>query len=187
MVCPEPDQIVARTRPSFIRLLFMSICEATARSLRNKISAPEPTCQSVHPQISADDFYTSLNPNGKYVARRHIVCRRSTHTWFWRPKVDDETAVFHRKETTKPTLKNLAYRRTSGLTPTEANNLLDRQCYRPLRKLSENDEIHAADQNNTTVYVEVVGPDGTTNFLSVKPISRPLSRLKTETLTVSLP
>src|SRR6056297_1937783 len=105
-------------------------------------------------QISAeDDFYTSLNHNGKYVASKHVIGRRSTHDWFWRPEVDDGIAVFHRKETTKATLKNLAFRRPSGLTPTEANDLLDRQCYRPLRKLAENDEIHAAEQNNTTVYV----------------------------------
>jgi len=105
-------------------------------------------------QISAeDDFYTSLNHNGKYVASKHIVGHRSTHDWFWRPEVDDGIAVFHRKETTKATLKNLAFRRPSGLTPAEANDLLDRQCYRPLRKLAENNEIHAADQNNTTIYV----------------------------------
>ena len=39
-----------------------------------------------------------------------------------------------------------------GLTPTEARDLLHRQCYRPLRKLAENDEISATDWNNTTVY-----------------------------------
>ena len=104
-------------------------------------------------QIAAKDtFYTSLNHNGNYVASKNIVGRRSTHDWFWRPEVDDGVAVFHRKETTKATLKHLAFRRQSGLTPTEAHDLLHRQCYRPLRNLAENDEIHAADWNDTTVY-----------------------------------
>jgi len=104
-------------------------------------------------QIAAKDtFYTSLNHNGNYVASKNIVGRRSTHDWFWRPEVDDGVAVFHRKETTKATLKHLAFRRQSGLTPTEARDLLHRQCYRPLRKLAENDEISATDWNNTTVY-----------------------------------
>ena len=104
-------------------------------------------------QISSTDaFYTSLNHNGKYIATKHIVGHRSTHDGFWRPEVDDGTAVFHRKETTKATLKHLSFRRPSGLTPTEARDLLDRQCYRPLRKLSENGEVYATDWNNTTVY-----------------------------------
>ena len=67
--------------------------------------------------------------------------------------MDDGVVVFHRKETTKATLKHLAFRRPSGLTPSEANDRLDRRCYRPLRQLAENDEIHAADLGNTTVYV----------------------------------
>ena len=104
-------------------------------------------------QIAAEDaFYTSLNYNGNYVASKHVVGHRSTHDHFWRPEVDDGVAVFHRKETTKATLKHLAFRRQSGLTPAEAHDLLHRQCYRPLRKLAENDEISATDWNNTTVY-----------------------------------
>jgi len=105
-------------------------------------------------QIAAQDtFYTSLNHNSEYVASKHVVGRRSPYDGFWRPEVDDGVAVFHRKETTKTTLKHLAFRRPSGLTPSEANDLLDRRCYRPLRQLAENDEIHAADRDNATVYV----------------------------------
>jgi hypothetical protein len=35
----------------------------------------------------------------------------------------------------------------------EGADRLDRRCYRPLRQLAENDEIYAADWDNTTVYV----------------------------------
>jgi hypothetical protein len=88
-------------------------------------------------QISSQDtFYTSLNHNSKYVASKHIVGHRSTHDGFWRPKVDDGVAVFHRNEDTKSTLKHLAFNRPSGLTAPEANDLLGRRCYRPLRKLA---------------------------------------------------
>jgi IS5 family transposase len=104
-------------------------------------------------QIATQDaFYTSLNHDGKYVASKHIVGRRSTHDWFWRPEVDDGIAVFHREETTKATLKYLAFRRPSGLTAPEANDLLGRRCYRPLQQLAENGEIHAVDWDNTTLY-----------------------------------
>jgi hypothetical protein len=104
-------------------------------------------------QIAAKDaFYTSLNHNGEYVASKYVVGHRSTHDGFWRPQVDDGVAVFHRKENTKPTLKHLVFNRPSGLTPPEANDLLGRRCYRPLRKLAEQEEIHAVDWHNTTVY-----------------------------------
>jgi hypothetical protein len=105
-------------------------------------------------QIATEDaFYTSLNHDGKYVASKHIVGRRSTHDWFWKPEVDDGIAVFHREETTKATLKHLAFRRPSGLTAPEANDLLGRRCYRPLQQLAEQGEIYAADRRDTTVYV----------------------------------
>ncbi|WP_114579566.1 transposase [Saliphagus sp. LR7] len=105
-------------------------------------------------QIASEDpFYTSLNSDGRYVASKHVVGHRSTHDGFWRPEVDDGVAVFHRKEDTKSTLKHLAFRRPSGLTPAEANDLLGRRCYRPLRNLAEQQEIHAVDWQNTTLYL----------------------------------
>jgi hypothetical protein len=104
-------------------------------------------------QISSQDiFYTSLNHNSKYVASKHVVGHRSTHDGFWRPEVDDGEAVFHRNEDTKSTLKHLAFNRPSGLTPAEANDLLGRRCYRPLRKLANQQEIHAANYHDSTVY-----------------------------------
>lgn len=101
---------------------------------------------------TTDAFYTSLNHNLKYVASKYVVGHRSTHDGFWRPEVDDGLAVFHRNEDTKPTLKHLAFKRPSGLTPPEANDLLGRRCYRPLRQLAEQGEVHAVDWHETTVY-----------------------------------
>ena len=86
---------------------------------------------------SSNTFYTSLNHNREYVASKYIIGQRSTHDGFWRPEVDDGYAVFHRKETAKATLKYLAFNRPSGLTAPEADDLLDRRCYRPLRKLAD--------------------------------------------------
>jgi len=71
---------------------------------------------------STNTFYTSLNHNGQYVAAKHVVGHRATHDGFWRPEVDDGVAVFHRKETTKATLKHLAFQRPSGITAPEAND-----------------------------------------------------------------
>jgi hypothetical protein len=101
---------------------------------------------------STDTFYTSLNHDRQYVASKHIIGQRSAHDGFWRPEVDDGVAVFHRKEDTTPTLKHLAFNRPSGLTAAEANERLDRRCYRSLRKLADHQEIHATDFHDTTVY-----------------------------------
>ena len=101
---------------------------------------------------STNTFYTSLNRNGEYVASKHIIGHRSTHDGFWRPEMDDGSAVFHRKQTTKATLKHLVFNRPSGLTATEANDLLDRRCYRALKTLADRQEIHAVDRQETTVY-----------------------------------
>ncbi len=101
---------------------------------------------------STDEFYTSINHNGAYVASKYIIGKRGRLDFLWRPDVDDGIAVFHREESTKATLKKLAFRRPSGLTAAEENELLDRRCYRPLRQLAEDGEVHAADHNGTTVY-----------------------------------
>jgi len=101
---------------------------------------------------STDEFYTSINHNGAYVASKYIIGERGRHDFLWRPEVDDSIAVFHREESTKAALKELAFRRPSGLTAAEANDLFDRRCYRPLRQLAEDDEVHAADHHGTTVY-----------------------------------
>ena len=104
-------------------------------------------------QIASEEpFYTSLNHNGRYVASKYVVGHRSTHEGFWRPEVDDDVAVFHRKESTNATLKHLAFNRPSGLTTAEANDLLKRPCYRALANLADHQEVHAPEVNGTTVY-----------------------------------
>src|SRR5699024_7504486 len=122
---------------------------ASKEDLRAGTSVPAWYISNI---ASQPPFYTSLNHNNEYVASKHIVGHRSTHDGFWRPEVDDGVAVFHRKEDAKPTLKHLAFRRPSGLTAPEANNLLGRRSYRPLQKLADQQEVHATEWRDTTVY-----------------------------------
>lgn len=86
-------------------------------------------------------FCTSLTHNGRYVASKQFIGTHSDHEGFWRPEVDDGRAVFHREESTKATLKTLAFNRQSGLTPAEAGDLLGRDCYQPLADLAADGEI----------------------------------------------
>ena len=104
---------------------------------------------------STSTFYTSLNHNGSYVASKYLVGHRSDHQGFWRPEVEDGSAVFHRDESTKETLTTLVRKRQSGLTPTEAGDLLGRDCYQPLADLAAAGEIERVelDAPDTIVYV----------------------------------
>jgi hypothetical protein len=104
---------------------------------------------------SSNTFYTSLTHNGSYVASKYLIGHRSDHESFWRPEVDDGCAVFHREESTKATLKTLARNRQSGITPSEATELLERDCYQPLADLAADGEIKRVElgPKNTIVYV----------------------------------
>jgi hypothetical protein len=147
---PDTSEDTAASHKAMVREYLRNHGEVASKdTLRASTDVPAWYITQI---ASTEAFYTSLNHNGKYVASKHIVGHRSTHDWFWRPEVDDGIAVFHREETTKATLKHLAFHRPSGLTPTEAQDRLDRQCYRPLRKLAENEEVHVTERNNTTVY-----------------------------------
>lgn len=101
---------------------------------------------------SKDTFYTSLTHNGRYVASKHLIGCRADHQGFWRPSVADGEAVFHREGTTKATLKNLTFRRPSGLTSSEAADLLGRDCYKALKQLAEAGEIERVELGRTIVY-----------------------------------
>lgn len=101
---------------------------------------------------STETFYTSLTHNGHHVASKHLIGHRADHQGFWRPSVGDGEAVFHHEQTTKATLKKLTFRRPSGLTPSEAADLLGRDCYTALKQLAEAGEIERVELGRTIVY-----------------------------------
>jgi hypothetical protein len=138
------------TLPPRIKSSFVSTSETASKAdLRAGTDVPAWYIDQI---ASIDWFYTSLNHNHKYVASKFIIGRRATHDGFWRPEVDDGPAVFHREEDAKSTLKHLAEQRPSGLTPSEATDLLGRPCYRPLQDLADQHGIQATDVQGTTVY-----------------------------------
>jgi IS5 family transposase len=125
---------------------------ASKTELRQNLNIPDWYITQIS---SIDIFYTSLNHNGSYVASKYLIGHRSDHENFWRPEVDDGCAVFHREESTKATLKTLVFKRQSGLTPAEATELLERDCYQPLADLAADGEIGRVelDSDDTIVYV----------------------------------
>ncbi len=103
---------------------------------------------------SSDTFYTSLSHNGTYVASKYLVGHRSDHQGFWRPEVNDGSAVFHQDESTKPALTTLVRKRQSGLTAAEATELLGLDCYQQLADLADAGEIDRVElPDETSVYV----------------------------------
>lgn len=105
-------------------------------------------------QIAAQDtFYTSLNHNGQFVTSKHRIGRHATREGFWRVERDDETVIFHQEESTKATLKFLAFNRPAGITAAQANHLLGRPCYRALDDLACNGEVVETTVGNQRCYV----------------------------------
>ncbi|MFW6385276.1 MAG: transposase [Halodesulfurarchaeum sp.] len=123
---------------------------ASKQALRDHTNVPNWYIDQL---ATSNTFYTSLTHNGRNVASKHIIGRRADHQGFWRPECDDITPVFHRQESTAPTLKHLVFRRPSGLTAAEATELLGRRCYRALESLAEQGDIVAAEVGDTTVYL----------------------------------
>ena len=117
--------------------------------LRRELDVPDWYIDGI---ASTETFYTSLTHNGHYVASKYLIGHRADHQGFWRPAVADGAAVFHREGTTKATLKTLAFRRPSGVTPTEAADLLGRDCYKALTQLADADEIDRDELGRTIVY-----------------------------------
>jgi hypothetical protein len=122
---------------------------ASKDELRQQLDIPDWYIEQI---ASSDTFYTSLTHNGRYVASKYLIGRRADRQGFWRPSVADGEAVFHREGTTKATLKNLTFRRPSGLTPSEAADLLGRDCYKALKQLVEVGEIKRVELGRTIVY-----------------------------------
>lgn len=125
---------------------------ASKADLRHHLDVPDWYITQIS---SSEAFYTSLTQSGTYVASKYLIGSRSDHEGFWRPEVDDGSAVFHREESTKDTLQALAYHRQSGITPAEATSLLGRDSYQPLADLAAAGEITRVelDPDDTIVYV----------------------------------
>lgn len=120
---------------------------ASKDKLRQNTSIPDWYITQIS---TTKTFCTSLTHNGRYVASKQLVGTRSDHEYFWRPEVDDGRAVFHREESTKATLKTLAFSRQSGVTPSEASDLLGRDCYQPLADLAADGEITRVELDDAT-------------------------------------
>jgi len=127
MVCTHNDPTPVRTPPLRIRPPFVSSFEPTMRSPPKTAPRRHRRAGVVYRPNSLDKHLLHLlNHNGQYVAVKHVVGHRATHDGFWRPEVDDGVAVFHRKETTKATLKHLAFQRPSGITaPKQTTSSID--------------------------------------------------------------
>jgi hypothetical protein len=143
---------VARYKNTVFEYLRENGSVASKAELQRNLNIPDWYINQI---ASTDAFYTSLNHNGSYVASKRLIGHRSDHEGFWRTEVDDGYAVFHREESTKDTLKALAFNRQSGITPSEATELLERDCYPPLADLAADGEIERVElgPKNTIVYV----------------------------------
>jgi len=96
---------------------------------------------------------TSLNADHKYLTLKGRVAREHDRQGFYRHKLNKgEVAIFHVKGDAASTLRYLARTIPWGLTQAEADELLGRDCSRPLNALVEEGRLRRVKLNGILIY-----------------------------------
>jgi hypothetical protein len=99
---------------------------------------------------------TSLNHEHNWVTLTSIINKNKDRQRFFRKKLDRSNktiVVFHSKRNAKRTLSFLASKRPWGISEKEAEELLGRDCKRPLRELEKNNSIQSRLVNGERIYL----------------------------------
>jgi hypothetical protein len=89
---------------------------------------------------------TSLNYNHNWVTLTSIINKNKDRQGFFRHQLERSSktiVIFHSKRNAKRTLSYLASKRPWGLSDREAEELLGRDCKRPLKELEEKNSIQS--------------------------------------------
>ena len=99
---------------------------------------------------------TSLNHDHNWVTLTNTIKENKDHWKFFKHRIEKYSrtiVVFHSKRYAKRTLSYLASKRPWGLSEKEAEELLGRDCKRPLRELENNNSIQSRLVNGERIYL----------------------------------
>jgi len=99
---------------------------------------------------------TSLNHEHNWVTLTSIINKNKDHWGFFRYRIERYSrtiVIFHNKRDAKRTLSYLASKRPWGISEKEAEELLGRDCRRPLRELEMNNSIQSRLVNGERIYL----------------------------------
>jgi len=99
---------------------------------------------------------TSLNHDHNWVTLTNIIKKKKDHWGFFNHRIKKRSRtilVFHSERSAKRTLSYLASKRPWGISEKEAEELLGRDCKRPLRELDRNNSIQSKLVNGERIYL----------------------------------
>ena len=102
---------------------------------------------------------SSLNYNHNWLIATKVLNKRKDHWGFYRHRIkkyDRTMPIFHIKRTAKATLSYLASGRPWGITSTEAEELLGRDCIRALNDLVKDNAIQERLSNGEKIFLHRV-------------------------------
>ncbi len=114
------------------------------------------TDQQYRRMVKDKTLTTSLNYDHNWVALTDTVKRNKDHWGFFKHRTERYSrtlVIFHIKRTAKNTLSYLASKRPWGLTEKEAEELLGRDCKRPLRDMEKKNSIQSRIIAGNQVYL----------------------------------
>ena len=99
---------------------------------------------------------TSLNHEHNWVTLTNIINKNKDHWKFFKYRIKKSSRtvlIFHSERTAKKTLSYLASKRPWGISEKEAEELLGRDCNRPLRDLEEKNSIQSKLLKGERIYL----------------------------------
>jgi len=99
---------------------------------------------------------TSLNHGHNWVTLTSIINKNKDHWKFFKHRIKKRSRtvlIFHSERNAKKTLSYLASKRPWGISEKEAEELLGRDCNRPLRDLEEKNSIQSKMVNGERIYL----------------------------------
>jgi len=135
-----------RVYQSLVMIVSEYLTSKTVLTVTDLIRDTEITNDHYKRMIKDGILTTSLNYNHNWVTLTSIINKNKDHWGFFRHQLEKDSktvVVFHFKRNAKKTLSYLASKRPWGLSEKEAEELLGRDCRRPLRELDVKNSIQS--------------------------------------------
>ena len=141
---------------SWVKIVSEYLNDVTASTIMDLKENTGVTDQQYRRMVKDKIITTSLNFEHNWVTLMNTIKKNKDHFGFFKYRIRkySRTApVFHVKRDAKNTLSYLASKRPWGLSEKEAEELLERDCKRPLKELEKNNAIQSRILSGERVYL----------------------------------
>ena len=141
---------------SWVKMVSEYLNDVTASTVMDLRENTGVSDQQYRRMVKDKIITTSLNFEHNWVTLMNTIKKNMDHFGFFKYRIrkySRTVPVFHVKRDAKNTLSYLASKRPWGLSEQDAEELLGRNCKRPLRELEKNNSIQSRIQNSERVYL----------------------------------